>query len=288
MNCVIDKTTDISVIIPTYNRADLLVKAIRSALDQTISPLEVLVCDDGSTDGSEKAVKSIGDSRVRWVVGPRGGRPALPRNRGIRESKGGWLAFLDSDDIWLPDKLEKQLKLAEELNCHAVCSNAFHFVPAKGVVGTYLNWKSDRVSFDELLKVNRVICSSTMIRRELIRSVIGFPEDTNLKVGEDYSLWLRVASQTDFAFSVDPLLFYLDDAANSVRCDLVDDRMARVAAFCNFIQWGLQRKLRFYYIRKAMVQATIDFTFFKINPITWRLKKIKKKFCKIKNNPNKK
>ncbi|MFY9338906.1 MAG: glycosyltransferase family A protein [Methanosarcina flavescens] len=97
---------EISVIIPTWNRAETLGKAISSALNQTLSPYEVLVCGvDGSPD--QKVVNSINDPRVRWIEGGKDGLASIPRNIGIKASKGEWLAFLDSDDEWLPEKLEK-------------------------------------------------------------------------------------------------------------------------------------------------------------------------------------
>src|SRR5262249_7122187 len=99
----------VSVIIPTWNRAATVMAAVESALAQTHAPLEVLVCDDGSSDDSAQRVGALPDPRVRWLPGPRGGRPAIPRNRGIAAARGEWLAFLDSDDEWLPDKLERQL-----------------------------------------------------------------------------------------------------------------------------------------------------------------------------------
>src|SRR5512135_2903291 len=125
----------VSVIIPTWNRRETLERAVRSALDQTVVPQEVLVCDDGSTDDSRRIVEAIGDPRVRWVEGPRGGRPAIPRNRGIRESSGEWLAFLDSDDEWMRDKLARQLAAAAGSGCRAVCTNAERFIPGRGVAG---------------------------------------------------------------------------------------------------------------------------------------------------------
>ena len=101
----------VSVIIPTYNRQHTLLAAIQSALSQTLPPLEVLVCDDGSTDGSAEAVAALDDPRVRWLTGPHAGYPAVPRNRGLREARGEWVAFLDDDDVWLPEKLAVQKKM---------------------------------------------------------------------------------------------------------------------------------------------------------------------------------
>jgi len=152
--------TNVSVIIPTWNRANTIERALRSSLAQSASPLEVLVCDDGSTDNTRELVLSIGDSRARWIDAKRSGRPAIPRNRGIQSSRGEWLAFLDSDDEWLPDKLEKQLAVAEESGCMAVCSNALRFVAAKGDQGPLLSLGKERLTFNDLVDNNRVICSS--------------------------------------------------------------------------------------------------------------------------------
>ena len=150
------KMSNISVVIPTFNRAATLGKAIRSALEQTFPPLEVLICDDGSTDKSREIVESINDSRVRWIDGEHGGRPGIPRNRGIRASRGEWLAFLDSDDEWLPEKLEKQLTHANKMGCDAVCSNAIRYIPSQGHLGPmFVRWTLGiSVSFPVLLQNN--------------------------------------------------------------------------------------------------------------------------------------
>ncbi len=94
---------EVSVIIPTWNAAATIKTAVLSALRQTYPPLEILVCEDGSTDNSKEIVESLNDARVRWLTGPHAGQPAIPRNRGIRKATGQWLAFLDSDDEWLPN-----------------------------------------------------------------------------------------------------------------------------------------------------------------------------------------
>ena len=233
---------DISVIIPTWNSAATLETAILSALNQTHVPLEVLVCDDGSSDDSADRVKVIKDPRVRWISGNRGGRPAIPRNRGIKESKGEWLAFLDSDDEWLPQKLEKQLAQAAELNCMAVSTNAVRLVPVRGAVGNLLNWEQERVSFDDLLKVNQVVCSSAIVHRSIIGIVAGFPEALELRALEDWACWLRVATQTDFAYVKDPLVIYRDDPSSSLRRGGPDFWTQRKLVFGDFLKWANKQK----------------------------------------------
>ena len=244
--------SNVTVIIPTWNRADTIEKAVRSALDQIIPPFEILVCDDGSTDGTEQIIKSIGDERVKWIPSPHSGRPALPRNRGIRESKGEWLAFLDSDDAWLPDKLEKQLNLAKKMGCRAVCSNAHRLVPEKGRQGELLSWKQERITFNDLLDVNLVICSSSLIHNSIFEQALGFPEAPCLTAIEDYSLWLRVATQTDFAYVKKPLLIYRDAPNNSIRNpDATTVWMQRKFVLSNFLDWSEKRKISNEYMAKA-------------------------------------
>src|SRR5215212_11526906 len=99
----------VSVVIPTYNRRRLVVEAVESALAQTYRPLEILVVDDGSTDGTEAELHRFG-SAVRYLKQPNQGAAAA-RNRGIRAATGELVAFLDSDDLWAPAKIEKQVAL---------------------------------------------------------------------------------------------------------------------------------------------------------------------------------
>ena len=100
----------LSIIIPTYNRKKFLLRAINSIYHQSFQNFEILICDDGSSDSTMALVKSISqrDSRVRWISGKHSGGPATPRNRGLKFARGEWVAFLDSDDTWLPSKIEHQ------------------------------------------------------------------------------------------------------------------------------------------------------------------------------------
>ncbi len=104
----------ISVVLPTYNRAHLLPRAIDSVLTQTYRNLELIVADDASTDHTAEVVKAIPDTRVRYLRCPRNGGPGYARNRGIEQARGDYIAFQDSDDVWLPEKLAWQLRALQE------------------------------------------------------------------------------------------------------------------------------------------------------------------------------
>lgn len=230
----------VSVIIPTWNRVSTLGAAIQSVLSQSIRPLEVLVCDDGSTDGTEQLVAEIAKEHqeLRWLPGPRGGRPAIPRNRGIREARGEWVAFLDSDDTWEPEKLASQLAALQETGLQACCTNAIRLVGGDKRSGEMLSYQGGRVSFLDLCDVNQVICSSTVIHRSLFDAVGGFPEAIELKALEDYALWLRVATLTSFAYLSKPLVLYRDAPNESVRADDVDFYRQRIRVFKDFQRWA--------------------------------------------------
>ena len=228
----------VSVVIPTYNRADTIEASIKSALYQTHPTWEVLVCDDGSTDNTESIVKSIDDARVKWIPGEHIGRPATPRNRGVRASTGEWLAFLDSDDEWATNKIKTQLDYAQEQGTLAVSSNAYRFVPQQGIVGSLLEYPKEFLTFDDLLIVNNVVCSSAMIHSSLVPLVLGFPEESYCRGVEDYALWLRVASQTNFSFVNEPLVTYRDTPSTSIRALDENVWVQRRHTFHNFLQWA--------------------------------------------------
>ena len=110
----------VSVIIPTYNRADKIEKSITSVINQTYKDIEIIVVDDGSTDSTEKVVKKINDTRINYVKQKNSGA-CIARNYGIELSKGEYIAFHDSDDVWHINKLEKQLKIIETTGADLVC-----------------------------------------------------------------------------------------------------------------------------------------------------------------------
>ena len=247
----------VTVIIPTWNRAAPLVRAIRSALSQTVEVAEVLVCDDGSTDRSREAVAALDDPRVRWLAGGHSGLPAVPRNRGVAAASGGWLAFLDSDDEWSPDKLKRQLELSQELGWRAVCSDALRMVPEVGNTGTLLNLTRDRLAFADLLETNQVICSSVLVRGDLVARAGCFPASRRLRACEDYAFWLRIATMTDFAVAPEPLVIYRDDPGQSIRSDQVDPVVQKLAVLDDFLGWGRRGTAGQFLQRASRMQAAL-------------------------------
>lgn len=209
----------VSVIIPTYNRMESLAKAINSVLAQTFTDFELLICDDGSTDNTAGLVAGIHDPRIRWLAGPHSGKPAIPRNRGMQRSRGTWIALLDSDDEWHPDKLEKQLNMLAASGKYAISSNGWAYnAPNTNTTPVLMSgWANKSFSFKDMMRINLAVTSAVVFHRSLLEKTGGFPEGNELKTGEDYALWLRIATFTDFSYIAEPQVNYLDMPSQSVR-----------------------------------------------------------------------
>jgi glycosyltransferase involved in cell wall biosynthesis len=189
----------VSIIIPTYNRAEDLKRALQSVFSQTFEKFEVLVMDDGSTDNTSEVVENLNDARIRYEWAKNFGGAARPRNRGLRLARGKYIAFLDSDDWWKPKKLEVSLKyLRQGVD---VVYHDLHMVtkPHQKIFwrkGRARNLKSP-IFYDLLENGNGLTNSSVVIRKDLLDMVNGFSEDENLVAAEDYETWLRVAKVTE-------------------------------------------------------------------------------------------
>jgi GT2 family glycosyltransferase len=189
-------TPTVSVVIPTWNRAGHLRACLQSLVGQTYRDFEVLVCDDGSTDETPDVVRqfeSVLD--LRFLQAEHWGGPARPRNAGIAAARGEWIAFLDSDDTWHPEKLATCLPLLPDNDVvwHAVevCSSAGR---TGEVVGRSLRWPA---AIDLLTNLNALPNSGTMVRASVVREAGGLSEDRGLIGVEDYDLWIRVALLTE-------------------------------------------------------------------------------------------
>ena len=222
----------VSIIIPTYNRCKPLRLAIQSILNQSHQDYEILVCDDGSTDETKSMALTFNDKRIRWIPGPNSGGPAAPRNRGITESRGEWLAFLDSDDLWHPNKLEQQLLLCQDKNLLAVCTNASTTLLGAAESSSYLDEPRSRyLTLSDMTKANKVVCSSMLIHRSLLCHTGCFPEDPGYIAIEDYALWLSISILTNIYFVSSPLVVYSENSHDSIRrgCATSEEDKRRLA-----------------------------------------------------------
>lgn len=179
----------VSVIIPTYNRVKTVCEAIDSVLNQTYGNIEVIVVDDGSTDGTGDVLKSRYGDAIQYIYQENQGTP--PRNVGIRQSKGEYIAFLDSDDLWKPNKLDIQIEQFKNLDEDVgLTYSGFEYSSQDG--GTEQThgcfYKGEVV--DDLVVKNFIQISSVVMRRKCFE-LTGFFDETLLR-SEDWDLWLRL------------------------------------------------------------------------------------------------
>lgn len=197
----------VSVVIATYNMGKYLPFAVRSVLEQTYTHLEIHVVDDGSTDNTSEEIKQFtNDPRVHYHYQTNKGQ-ASAKNKGIQESKGDFIAFLDADDMWMPQKLEKQLPLfGASKNVGVVYSN-FRYINENGEMLTTpkLNCYRGKIT-GRLLVENFVPFNTTIVRRECFDEIGTF--DESLSMGIDYDLWLRMSTKYEFDYIEEPTIYY--------------------------------------------------------------------------------
>ena len=211
----------VSVIIPTYNRAGIVAKAIDSVLAQTYRNTEVVVVNDGSTDDTDARLRSYGD-RIRVVTQNNAG-PSVARNRGIAIAHGDMVAFLDSDDYWLPTKLDRQVELLDKLGSSVPCcicnamvqyrdgttSSTFDIADTNPNCSAGLWLNPAEVLSSRFVLFNQAV----VIRRSALEHVGYF--DERLKFYEDYELPLRLSLQGPWAIIRESLVIYHDGSSGS-------------------------------------------------------------------------
>ncbi|MDA3838156.1 MAG: glycosyltransferase family 2 protein [Candidatus Delongbacteria bacterium] len=197
----------VSIIIPTHNRAELLKRAIESALNQTYSKHEIIVIDDGSTDNTKEIVDSFKNMRIKYLKNESSLGGAGTRNVGIKHSSGEFIAFLDDDDIWYNNKLELQIKKIRESEEAVLCTCGLRVLYSKSKL-KYFNFpKLKDVDFNSMLFNNRVGITSTALVKKAAIDEVG-PFDISLPAREEYELWIRLSKIGKLVSVNKPLLDY--------------------------------------------------------------------------------
>jgi glycosyltransferase involved in cell wall biosynthesis len=202
---------DVSVVIPTYNRAEDLRRCLDSLVAQTYVNFEVVVCDDGSTDASERvAAEFLGRLDIRYETAENFGGPARPRNRGIGMARAPIVAFLDSDDWWAPEKLRLSVAALNE-GADIVYHDLFVVrVQSQTIFKDRVVSSKPRASmFNALLCTGISIPnSSVVVRKELLEKIGGISEERDLISVEDYDTWIRLSQLTDKFVRIPAVLGY--------------------------------------------------------------------------------
>lgn len=208
------ETPVFSVVIPVFNGERFLPEAIRSALSQSLPPLEVLVVDDGSTDGTRAVAEGFGEP-VRVLAQPNAG-PSAARNRGARAARGEWVAFLDSDDRWEPGYLRAAAAyLARQPRVGLLCTGV-RVLAEDGTPTPHVILKESpgaAYSTTGMLEKDVGTILPPMVRRDLFLASGGF--DETLRANEDCHLWLRLSLVTEVHQIPEPLLLYRRHGANA-------------------------------------------------------------------------
>lgn len=198
----------VSVIIPTYNREKTILRAMQSVLDQTYTNIEVLIIDDGSTDGTANIVKSVEDDRVKYVVLEKNGGPSNARNVGAQMAEGEWIAFQDSDDCWHKDKLEVQMTYAKAHPEYAMIYCMYNAILESGeqLVVPPKPWMNPMEGnmVKTLLQRNMIGAPTVVAKRDAFLKMGGF--DISYKALEDWDFAIRFAIENEIGFVQEALI----------------------------------------------------------------------------------
>lgn len=207
----------VSVVIPAYNAAWCIRRAVDSVLAQTFRDFELIVVDDGSTDDTAAILRTYCGS-LRMVSQPNGGMSSA-RNAGIREARGRYVAFLDSDDRWLPNKLARQVALmTTQPNLAFCCATAMLENPDGNPVGAWACNSSRRATVADVFASHATVAggaSSVLAKRELVQALGGF--DETLFGAEDTDLWIRLAALGSFDCIAEPMVVVLKRPGSASR-----------------------------------------------------------------------
>lgn len=226
----------ISVVIPIFNRTDQTLSAVKSVLVQTYPVHEIILVDDGSDEETRSYLHTnikVLSAKIKVFEIQHSGRPAVARNTGISLCSGDWIAFLDSDDEWWPDKIEIQVGRA--LSCDVLALGESP-ISAKSKSKKWL-----RLGTRKLLKRNPLICSSVMVRKDLLEKVGGFPESIFATGNEDYVTWLKVSTLTTWNLYNRQSVSYRNNSEDSLsKSNSLQSYFVREIALLNFADWQIK------------------------------------------------
>src|SRR5699024_862006 len=244
----------VSVITPVYNAEKYLSETIESVLKQTYKSFEYLLIDDCSTDNSASIIKEFEekDSRVRYIKLSENSGAAVARNRGLEEAKGRYVAFVDSDDKWYPEKLERQLDFMENNHKAFTYTNYEHITEEGEVLSSPK--LPDKLNYSGLLKNTAIACSTVVIDRQ----IIGDFRMSLVRKGQDTATWLQILRNHDYAYLVDEILNQYRGREGSLSSNKVG-ALKRT--------WNTYRNLEKLPLHKAIYY----FSFYMLNAVKRRL-----------------
>lgn len=289
----------ISVVIPLYNKEKSIASTLRTVLNQTFSDYEIVIVNDGSTDGSVEEIEKVQDDRIRLVHQPNAGVSAA-RNRGIEEAKGDLIAFLDADDEWKPEYLATQYHLSQKYPECSVFACNYEFRDVSGKVTPTLIHKLPFVGEDGILSNYFEVAScshpplwtsAVMVKKQAMQAIGGFP--MGIKSGEDLLTWARLAYKYKIAFSRRICACYIlpDKLGNQSRDSHIKDIKqvpdfigGEIDSFYKKSSGKLKKDIReylsFWYKMRASINLSLDYRYPALlcscrslyyNPCNWKV-----------------
>lgn len=196
----------VSIVMPAYNCEKYVVEAINSILAQTYRNWELLVLDDGSKDDTLRIIEEFSqkDSRIKALPNGKNMGVSATRNRGIELASGEWIAFLDSDDMWKPEKLEKQFEIVEKEAAEFLFTGS-SYINEEGEAYKEIFEVPEKITYKKLRNQNVISCSSVLVKKKYFEHIKMEKDEMH----EDYAVWLRILKTGVTAFGVnEPLLIY--------------------------------------------------------------------------------
>ena len=285
----------VSIIIPTYNHAKFIGKALNSVKNQTYKNWEAIVIDNNSTDETNKILNNITDTRIKHIKIDNKGVIAKSRNIGINEANGEWIAFLDSDDFWTKDKLEiciKNINVNIDFIYHcleSVNDNKKFIFKKKKFVGRKLNKPIlNDLLVSSIFKGTPIGNSSVFVRKKILNKIGGISENKKLITSEDFNTWLRIAEMTDNFKYINQKLgyFLIHEGSSQKNINLSIPHREAVIDFMHLLnkndRLSFELKLKYFSGSfnaniKNKIQAKKDLIFvIKYGPIKSKLKSLLK------------
>lgn len=233
----------VSIVMPTYNCADYIGVTLQSVLAQTYEMWELIIIDDVSTDHTKKVVEEFAeqDKRIRYVKLEKNSGAAVARNRGIEEARGDYIAFLDSDDLWKKDKLEKQVRFMQE-HQYAFTFTSYDLIDE---VGNKLNKcveVPEKIDYDTLLYNTPIFTSAVMYDKKQLNDV----RMPMLKRGQDVATWLQMLKKVPYAYGIKESLVFYRIRENSLSTGIMTKLKRRWKIYREIEKLPFMKASRFY------------------------------------------
>ena len=243
----------VSIIVPAFNAENTVAETLDSILSQTFSDFEVIVINDCSNDRTIEVLTSYSerDNRIKVYSNAVNSGVSFSRNFGVKTASSEWIAFLDSDDKWREDKLEKQLGLLEEYPDASLIYTGSSFMDENGQEYGYTMHVENKLDYKTLLKRNLISCSSVLVKKSVMEK-IEMPSD---KMSEDYYAWLKIVKAEKYAYGIDePLLIYRlsrgSKSSNRIKAAKMHYRAYRAVGYNPISAFFLTFRYVFYSVKK--------------------------------------